>query len=80
MKNHINCLDSGGLIVIGLFILGWDVNRCIQLFDILAKRVFQKSRWLSRTLYGRLKDIIRFMIGGIFGERVIENTLKDIFG
>lgn len=71
----------GGLIVLSLFLLGWDVPRCIQEFDTLAKRFFAKKRKESHTLLGYLHRFFKcWLFDGCYDVLTLEVILKACFG
>jgi hypothetical protein len=71
----------GGLIVIGFIIMGWDIYRCIETFDALARRVFCRPPWFNGRFWGRLRDVIRCVVSdGVYDAATMERTLMDVFG
>jgi predicted acylesterase/phospholipase RssA len=74
-------MRSGGLIVIGTFIMRWDIYRCIETFDTLARRVFRRPLWFNGRFWGRLRDLIRCVVSdGVYDAKLMEQTLREIFG
>lgn len=71
----------GGLIVLSLFLLGWDVPRCIREFDTLARQFFTKRRTESRSRVGYLHRVFRcWLSDGCYDVFTLEATLKNCFG
>ncbi|KAK5189104.1 hypothetical protein LTR96_010884 [Exophiala xenobiotica] len=79
--------SSGGLIVLALFISGWTVDDCANLFESLAKRAF-RPRWISHVpVMSRipvLSHIVQFLVSyladGLYPAHHLEGALKEVFG
>ncbi len=71
----------GGLIVLCLFLLGWDVPRCIREFDTLARQFFTKGQKESQSLLGYLSRVFKcWLSDGCYDVSTLEVTLKSCFG
>ncbi|KAE8334246.1 hypothetical protein BDV24DRAFT_146189 [Aspergillus arachidicola] len=83
---------TGGLIVLGLVAMGWDVSTCSQKFDLLARRIFRERRqpaisWLLRLILRRdslLGDIPKwlswFFHDSCYDARLFDDCLQEAFG
>ncbi|KAL4893422.1 acyl transferase/acyl hydrolase/lysophospholipase [Aspergillus ambiguus] len=84
--------SSGGLIVLGLMGMGWDVSTCSQVFDRLARRIFHERRRsilssFSRLLFGRdsildgfLRWISWILHDSCYDAGVFDASLREAFG
>ncbi|UDD63787.1 hypothetical protein AFCA_011046 [Aspergillus flavus] len=84
--------SSGGLIVLGLVAMGWDVSTCSKKFDLLARRIFRERRqpaisWLLRLILRRdslLGDIPKwlswFFHDSCYDARLFDDCLQEAFG
>lgn len=71
----------GGLIVLCLFLLGWDVPRCIREFDTLARQFFIKRQKESQSPLGYLHRVFKcWLSDGCYDVSSLEVTLKSCFG
>ncbi|KIW36756.1 hypothetical protein, variant [Exophiala oligosperma] len=79
--------SSGGLIVLALFISGWTVDDCANLFESFATRAF-RPRWITHVpILSRipvLSHIFHFLVSyladGLYPAHNLEGALKDVFG
>ncbi|KAL3473200.1 acyl transferase/acyl hydrolase/lysophospholipase [Aspergillus californicus] len=84
--------SSGGLIVLGLAGMGWDVSACSEVFDRLARRIFRERRRGTLSKMFRLILGRDSLLGGIFqwvswllhdscyDPRVFDASLREAFG
>ncbi|KAA8642358.1 uncharacterized protein ATNIH1004_011302 [Aspergillus tanneri] len=84
--------SSGGLIILGLMGMGWDVSTCSQVFDRLARRIFRNRRrmMLSRifrfilgrdsVLGGILQWVSWLLHDSCYDPRVFDASLREAFG
>ena len=70
----------GGLIVLSLFLLGWDVSHCIWEFDRLVKQFFIKKRKKSHTLLDHLHCVLKCWISDDYYDvSTLETMFKKCF-
>ncbi|CAG8887459.1 unnamed protein product [Penicillium egyptiacum] len=79
--------SSGGLIVLGLFLMRWDVPHCAKTFDQLASRIFQQRRqstfpWPARqSILGNMTRWIQWLLhDSCYDSQIFDTALKDAFG
>ncbi|OQU97158.1 hypothetical protein CLAIMM_03134 [Cladophialophora immunda] len=79
--------SSGGLIVLALFIMGWSVEDCANIFESFAKRAF-RPRWVSHipvvsripVLSHILEFLVSYLADGLYPADNLEAALKAVFG
>lgn len=72
--------SSGGLIILGIFIMKWDVKYCLQRFEQLADNIFQR-RSNGPSMFVRIQELIMSYIADCkYESSGIENALRDAFG
>ncbi|KIV94149.1 hypothetical protein PV10_05287 [Exophiala mesophila] len=79
--------SSGGLIVLALFIMGWPVEDCANIFESFAKRAF-RPRWVSHVpvvsripvLSHILGFLVSYLADGLYPADNLEAALKEVFG
>lgn len=85
-KEKANNGCKGGLIVLGLFVLQWDVLTCSRVFERLARRIFQERlksafSWLPGLMLGRIRKWLTWWLhDGCYDGTIFDTTLKEIFG
>ncbi|KAM5468039.1 hypothetical protein MauCBS54593_005322 [Microsporum audouinii] len=74
--------SSGGISVIGLFVLQWAPSYCSKVFEELAQRCFRashESTW--RQILDRAEAVIRWVLyDAIYDETVLETCLYETLG
>lgn len=55
--------------------LEMDIDGCIEMYLMLAKRAFQRKRW-STNYFGRLKDMIT--VQGAYSTEELEGVVKEM--
>ncbi|KAE8396949.1 patatin-like phospholipase [Aspergillus pseudonomiae] len=82
---------TGGLLVLGLIGMEWDVSLCSEKFDFLARRIFRERRQpvVSRLLHAILgqdsllgnipKWLSWFLHDSCYDPRLFDTTLQDAF-
>ncbi|PWY96029.1 patatin-like phospholipase [Aspergillus sclerotioniger CBS 115572] len=88
----IGTSSVGGLSILGLLKMGWDVQTCSTVFESLARRIFQsrRSSSLSQSLRsnsgGRYliscfhKWLLWLLYDGCYDSHVFDSALKEAFG
>ncbi|KAH1893616.1 hypothetical protein KXV57_002773 [Aspergillus fumigatus] len=83
---------AGGLIVLGLNAMGWDVPKCSDVFDRLARRVFSQRRqpaisWVFHLILGRdsilgntAKWLSWLLHDSCYDASVFDTCLREAFG
>jgi hypothetical protein len=83
---------AGGLIVLGLNAMGWDVPKCSDVFDRLARRVFSQRRqpaisWVFHLILGRdsiLGNIAKWLSwllhDSCYDASIFDTCLREAFG
>ncbi|KAL2783808.1 patatin-like phospholipase [Aspergillus keveii] len=83
--------SSGGLIILGLIGMGWEVSTCIQMFDRLARRIFHERRtpalsWLPRLVFGKnsaLGTLVQwlswFFHDSCYDGQIFDASLREAF-
>lgn len=83
---------TGGLIVLGLACMGWDVSTCSQMFDRLARRIFCERRRFTFSRFFRLILGQNSLLSGIlqwiswllhdscYNLTVFDASLQEAFG
>ena len=83
---------TGGLIVLGLACMGWDVSTCSQMFDRLARRIFCERRRFTFSRFLRLILGQNSLLSGIlqwiswllhdscYDPTVFDASLREAFG
>ena len=77
----------GGLIILAMFINGWSVDDCANVFERLAKKAF-KPRWFSRmpllsqipVFSHILVFIVTYLADGLYPPEDLEAALREVFG
>ncbi|CAG7958067.1 unnamed protein product [Penicillium salamii] len=83
--------SSGGLIVIGLSIMSWNIATCSEIFDNLARRIFHKRRRSPLALFnfvdqngsvlGNLSKWIHWLLhDSCYDAKTFDDALKGVFG
>ncbi|KAF4226043.1 hypothetical protein CNMCM6805_005174 [Aspergillus fumigatiaffinis] len=84
--------SSGGLIVLGLNAMGWDVPKCSDVFDRLARRVFSQRRqpaisWVFHLILGRdsilgntAKWLSWLLHDSCYDASIFDTCLREAFG
>lgn len=73
--------NSGGLIILGLFLKHWNVTRCARVFDHLIKDFFSTNISKASGLLTRLRHWLRcWLSDGCYDVTALESSLKKIFG
>lgn len=72
---------TGGLIVLSVFIQQWPIEKCMEVFTLLSKRLFGRDQRLNRSV----KDNVRRMLSGWLFDgfcdyKGLEAALIDQFG
>lgn len=67
--------------MLGLFLCRWSVSHCVNTFDSLAKKVFQKPQTHCRWILGTLQRVIKcWLYDGCYDVKQLEDSLKLAFG
>ncbi|KAJ5981123.1 hypothetical protein N7481_008421 [Penicillium waksmanii] len=83
--------SSGGLIILGLFVMSWDVGKCSQTFEDLARRIFRERRHSpllrllshmhGETLLGETARWIQWLFrDSCYDSRAFDTALREVFG
>lgn len=84
--------QTGGLLVLGLIAMEWDIATCSETFDLLARRIFRERRQpaissLLRFLLGKnsiLGNIPRwlswFLHDSCYDPRLFDTSLQEAYG
>ncbi|KAK6428380.1 hypothetical protein LTR95_015477 [Oleoguttula sp. CCFEE 5521] len=72
--------SAGGLIAIGLFIMRWPTDACIEKFEALAQRTFVRSRQ-ANYLIGRIQQLfVSYLRDCQYSSAAIEESFQLAFG
>nr|OQO31369.1 hypothetical protein B0A51_03364 [Rachicladosporium sp. CCFEE 5018] len=72
--------SAGGLIAIGLFIMRWPIEVCIEKFESLAQRTFVRSRQ-ANFLIGRIQQLfVSYLRDCQYSSSAIEESFQSAFG
>ncbi|KAF1948543.1 patatin-like phospholipase-like protein [Byssothecium circinans] len=72
---------SCGLIVLAMFINGWSIDDCTDIFEKLAKLAFQRRKVLNLPFLPRVLELlISYFADGLYPPENIEAALKQVFG
>jgi hypothetical protein len=72
---------QGGLIVLGLYINGWSVEKCMERFEKLAHLAFKPRKVLNIPIVSNLQEFAASIFAdGLYPAENIETALKEVFG
>jgi hypothetical protein len=64
-----------------MFINGWSIDDCTDIFEKLAKLAFQRRKVLNLPFLPRILELlISYLSDGIYPPEHIEEALKQVFG
>ncbi|QVM10724.1 hypothetical protein D8B26_005395 [Coccidioides posadasii str. Silveira] len=70
--------SSGGLIILGIFVLKWSIKHCSTAFEDLLKQCFRRS---NGSLWHHARSIMRWLLfDAMYDEKVLEDCLRQVFG
>ncbi|KAH8431446.1 patatin-like phospholipase family protein [Aspergillus melleus] len=84
--------SSGGLSILGLLTMGWDVRRCAEVFDHVAHQIFRERRTsrlsrLSHALFGSgsvlgtvHKWLVWLLHDSCYDGQVFDKAIKCVYG
>lgn len=73
---------EGGLIILSMFLRGWDIQKCRESFDTIVKAFFssKQQRSTSTTLV-RMRQLVKGCINdGIYSAQDLEDCLRSVYG
>ncbi|THC87635.1 hypothetical protein EYZ11_012916 [Aspergillus tanneri] len=83
--------SSGGLSILGLFNMQWDIRKCGAVFDHMARRIFHERRSsafarASQAIFGRRsffgtvhKWLLWLLYDGCYDGSVFDTALKEVY-
>lgn len=86
-----NYTQSGGLIILGLFVMRWNIGKCSQTFEDLAGRIFRErrhtpllrllSRFHGKSFLGETARWIQWLFrDSCYDSRAFDAALREAFG
>ncbi|KAE8371112.1 patatin-like phospholipase [Aspergillus bertholletiae] len=88
----IGTSSAGGLSILGLLKMGWDIKTCSEKFDRVARQIFHNRRnsllsKVFRSTAGREsviahlhKWLLWFLFDGCYDSNIFDSVLKDVYG
>jgi hypothetical protein len=71
----------GGLIVLSVFIQQWPIERCVEVFTLLSKRLFGRDQLPNQSVKGNVRRMLSgWLSDGFCDYKGLEEALIDQFG
>ena len=83
LRDHFDLVcgtSSGGLIILGIFIMEWDPEECLRRFECLAESIFKK-RHNGSLIFDRIQELLMSYFADCkYKSADIEHALQTAFG